>query len=485
MTDLLPHINWVSLLSDLLVRFEYLSLYYFLVINSVYLVLTVAALFAVREYLLDTRLVDDRKLFRHPALCMPVSVLVPAYNEEPTVVENVRSLLSLEYPTFEVIVVNDGSRDGTLARLIEHFSLEPVQRANPGHLPTATVRGVYQSRERPDLIVVDKENGGKADALNAGLNLSRHPLVSAIDTDSLLEPNVLLKLSRPFMEQRVAVAAGGVVRIVNGCVVEKGRVVKVRLPPTLLGKLQVIEYLRAFLYGRIGWQRLGMLLIVSGALGMFRRQVIIEAGGFLRNTVGEDMELTVRLHRRMRANGRPYRIVFVPEPVCWTEAPESLRQLGRQRDRWQRGLLDSLWLHRRMFLNPRYGRIGLIAMPFFLVFEGLGPVVELAGLVGLVAGLAAGLLHFHFAAAFLSASILLGMTLSLSALLLEQYSFRRYGGVRAHLVLIAMGLLENFGYRQLNLWWRITGLFNFLRGQRAWGEMSRKGFRRRATPGKN
>ncbi len=451
-------------------------LVYFFTANTLNTLLIYLAYHSMRKHLRRSWLVQDKELLRHAPLTSPISILVPAYNEERTVVENVHSLLSLNYPQFEVIVVNDGSKDRTLEELIGHFNLYPVRRANPNRIPTQDVRRVYLSRDIAHLVVVDKENGGKADALNAGLNVSRNPLVAVIDTDSILERDVLLMLARPFLEDPDVVAAGGVVRIVNGCTVRQGQVAEIGIPDSWLARMQVLEYLRAFLFGRAGWEALGMLLIISGAFGMFRKEAVVAAGGFLSDTVGEDMELVVRMHRRMIGAGRRYKVRFIAEPVCWTEVPESLKVLGAQRDRWQRGLLDTLVTHRAMLFNPRYGRIGLLALPFYLIFEGLGPVIEVIGLLSMALTAAFGQIDLRFGLAFLAAAILLGVVMSLSALALEELTFHRYPGVRLTLWLILLGVLENFGYRQLNSWWRLKGTVNFLRGSRAWGEMVRKGF---------
>jgi cellulose synthase/poly-beta-1,6-N-acetylglucosamine synthase-like glycosyltransferase len=297
-----------------------------------------------------------------------------------------------------------------------------------------------------------------------------------MDADSLLEREALVRIVRPFLEDSRTVAAGGILRIVNGCRVRDGHLVEVGLPRNLLARLQVLEYLRAFLSGRMGWDALDATLVISGAFGIFRRHTVVEAGGYATDTVGEDMELVVRLHRHCRERGIPYRVHFVPDPVAWTECPESLEALGRQRDRWQRGLVQSLWRHRRMLLRPRYGRAGMLAFPYFFFLEMAGPVIEALGYVAFLATVAAGRADLWYVGAFLSVAIALGIALSLSAVAMEEMTFRRYPRFGHLLALAALAVVENLGYRQLATWWRVRGTISALRGVEGWGTMSRRGF---------
>lgn len=464
-------------LHDALRWWNHGAFYYLLAINTSYLVLMVAAFRLLRRHLRLSRLVDERLLFRSAALLKPVSILAPAFNEELSVVDNVRSLLNLNYPHHEVILVNDGSRDGTLEALRTAYDLEETVRAPVGDLPTQPVRAVYRAPHHPNLLVVDKANGGKFDALNAGVNYARCPLFLAIDTDSLLERDVLLKLVRPFLERPETVAVGGLVRAVNGCDVRGGRVVRVGLPRNPLVLWQIVEYVRAFLFGRIGWAGADMLLVVSGAFGMFQRDAVLAAGGY-RHTVGEDMELVLRLHRTLRERGRPYRVAFLPDPVCWTEVPETPGVLGRQRNRWSRGLMESLWMHRAMLGRPRYGRIGLVALPYFLLVEALGGFVELIGYATVATAWWLGAAELSFVLAFLAVSMLFSSALSLGALAGEELTLRPYPRLRHLLVLGLFGLLEGLGYHQLSLWWRVRGVVDFLRGKHGWGTITRRGFGR-------
>ena len=405
-----------------------------------------------------------------------ITIVAPAYNEAATIAESVRSMLTLHYPRLQVVVVNDGSADATLATLVDRFDLVPVPPAYRRSVASAPVHGLYRSRTTANLVVVDKENGGKADALNAGLNVATGDLVCAVDADTLIEADALLRVVRPFLGRDDVVATGGTIRIANGSVVRSGRVIRARVPRHALAGVQTVEYLRAFLYGRLGWNRLGGNLIVSGAFGLFSRQALLAVDGYLKDTVGEDMELVVRLRRHGIESGGPSAVVFVPDPVAWTEAPESLRVLGRQRERWHRGLTDVLVRHRRLLGNHRYGALGMIALPYFVGIELLAPVVEAVGLVGLGVALASGAVDLPFAGLFLLLSYGWGLLLSLSAVVLDQIVARRYTSWRDRALLLLWAVVESVGYRQCTVYWRLRGLFRYARKSHEWGAMTRVGF---------
>lgn len=458
-----------------LVYFDLGVLAYFLAINTLYLVFSVVAYLHLRQHRKRWTARELGAVVRSPAT-PGISVVAPAYNEEATVEESLRSLLLLNYPQFEVVLVNDGSKDRTLQVVIDRFELVRAPAAYAEPLPTQPVRGVYRSLANRDLVVIDKQNGGKADAINAGVNAARFPLVCVIDADSLLEDHALTRAVLPFIEDPDTVAAGGIVRIANGCTVERGRVTDVTLPTSALARFQVVEYLRAFLAGRVAQSAANALLIISGAFGIFKRDALLAIGGFNHDTIGEDMELVTRLHRVYRERQQRYRIVFQPDPVCWTEAPESRTVLARQRNRWQRGTLQVLSYHRHMLFNPRYGVVGLFAMPYYLLFEALGPVIEMAGYVVTFVAIPLGLLDVRFAQLLFLSAVMYGTMISLLSVVLEEISFRRYLRVSDLLTMVLFGFLENFGYRQLTTWWRLQGVVDFLRGKQGWGAMTRKGF---------
>ena len=367
-----------GLLGDLLMGFNYVMLAYFAVLNVIYTLLLVLGWRAISTYVRRRRLIDYDEIARSP-LTMPISMVVPAYNEGPVIVDSVRALLGARYPTLEVVVVSDGSTDDTLDALIREFSLVPATRVPVASLATAEIQRILVCPDDDRLVVIDKANGGKADAINAALCYARYPLFCTIDADTLIEDDALLRLVRPFQVEPDTVACGGIVRVVNGCTVEGSRVVDVHMPRRLIENVQVVEYLRAFLAGRTGWAKLGALLIISGAFGVFRRDLAVACGGYDTTTVGEDAEFVVRLHRYCRDNEIPYRVSFLADPVCWTEVPRSFRVLCRQRNRWHRGLLETLSRHRGMIGRPRYGIVGLLGMPYFALFEALGPLVETLG----------------------------------------------------------------------------------------------------------
>jgi cellulose synthase/poly-beta-1,6-N-acetylglucosamine synthase-like glycosyltransferase len=411
----------------------------------------------------------------------PVSIVLPAYNESAGIVPSVHSLLDLRYPRHEVVVVNDGSTDDTLERLRAAFDLVPVRQALRTRLATAPVRAAFVSRTHPNLSVLDKENGGKSDALNAGVNAAAHGLVCAIDADAVLEQDSLLRIVVPFADDpELVAAAGGIVRVANGSVIDAGRLVDFGLPQSHIARFQIVEYFRAFLVGRIAFDSINGVLIISGAFGVFKRELLEAVGGYALNTVGEDAELVARLHAYLRRRGEDYRIRFVPDPVCWTEAPSDVTTLGRQRRRWQRGLGETLWRHGGQIGNPRAGALGVLTLPYFLCFEFLGAAVEALGIPIVLVAWLSGALSLSFLLAFLVVAALLAVIISIAALLLEEYGVRRYerGNDLARLVLYAVA--ENFGYRQLVAFFRCRGIVDLLRGRHEWGEMRRLGLERPA-----
>ncbi len=448
---------------------------YFLVINTLYLSFSVVAFFKLRHHRRRWTARELGAVIRSPGT-PAISIIVPAYNEETTVVESLRSLLFLNYPQFEVVVVNDGSTDRTIELVVKEFELVRAPISYAQVLPSEPVNAVYRSLVNQDLVVIDKVNGGKSDAINAGINAARHPLVCLIDADSLLEEHALTRAVLPFIENPETIAVGGIVRIANGCKVDHGRVTEIGVPKSPLAVFQVIEYLRSFLAGRVTHSALNGLLIISGAFGIFNRRAVIDAGGLRPGTVGEDMELVTRLHRIYREKRIPYRVVFQPDPVCWTEVPEHAAGLARQRNRWQRGTLQVLGYHWHMMMNPRYGVVGMLILPYYLIFEGLGPIIEFSGYVLTALAIPLGLLHWRFAELLFLTAVVYGALISVAAVILEEISFRRYPRVTDLLRLSAYAIVENLGYRQRETWWRVTGVVDFMKRRQEWGAVTRKGF---------
>lgn len=447
---------------------------YFLLLNGVYLLLSLLSMGSLLASMRERS--ETGEAATYLGVEPPVSVLMPAFNEAATIRTSVRSLLQLQYPEFEVVVINDGSTDSTLAVLIEEFELvphpEPLRQAVAHQSATA----VYRSRRYANLRVVDKLNGGKADALNAGINAARYGLFCSVDADSILQRDSLLRVVQPFLEDERTIAAGGTVRIANGSLVRGGFLIKAGLPKNWLARFQIVEYLRAFLFGRLGWSPLNAVLIISGAFGLFDRERVMAVGGYRTDTVGEDMELVVRLHRYHRQHGIPYRIRYLPDPICWTECPEDLATLGHQRSRWQRGLAESLGRHAWLAFGLRGGAAGWLAWPFMALFEWVGPLIELAGYTFMLGGFAFGAVSPAALALFLLMAIGMGILLSVSGLLLETLSFHVYSRRRDMLLLFLMAVMENLGYRQLNTLWRCRGLWQwFSRRKQHWGAMRRDG----------
>ncbi|WP_313253383.1 glycosyltransferase [Stenotrophomonas sp.] len=470
--EYLQELPWLQQLAAL----QWLFVAYFVAINLAYLVLNYISAYQIVRYMREYRANYLPAALREYQ--PPVSIVLPAYNEETSVVSSVRSLLKTSYPDFEIVVVNDGSSDRTREALIEAFGLVLVPEAYRARLHTELVKGVYASARYPRVRMVDKANGGKADAINAGINCVRYPLFCVIDADSILQPESLSRVVRPFLEDRRVMASGGVVRVLNGCTVKDGMLSEVGLPRRLLPSFQLVEYLRAFLFGRMGWSPMNALLIISGAFGVFYKERVIAIGGYRTDTVGEDMDLVIRLHRNLREEQRDYRIVFVPDPVCWTEAPTDLASLRNQRVRWQRGLAESLWSNIRLMFSRHGGAAGWVAFPFMLVFEFLGPVIEVIGYASMIVLALVGLVPLDVFLVFLAAAVGMGILLSVNAMLLEELSFGLYKRPLQQLRMFVVAVLENFGYRQINSCWRFVGTMRWLfsrRRRHSWGHVSRDG----------
>ena len=435
---------------------------------------TVSGKFIWRYRKLRTR--RDRALARNLDRLPFVSVIVPAYNEAFTIVDSVRSFLALDYTPREVVVVNDGSSDDSLRRLTQAFQLLPVPMAFHPLLHTEPVRGMFRSIREPGLVVIDKQNGGsKADALNAGINAASGELVLTIDADTVIEADALNRAVLPFLEDAETVAVGGNVGVLNGCRLEKGRVADVRLPDSWLARFQVVEYMRSFLLHRAARGSLNALSLIAGAFGLFRRDAVIAVGGFDRTAIGEDMDLTIRLQRHYRGR-QPFKIAFDPFPLCSTQVPEDRASLRAQRCRWRRGLLQVLWRHRVMIANPRFGLLGAGVLPYIVIFDGLGPLLEITGLLILTVAAVLGLVYWQHYFLLIGISLLFGVAVTLFAVLLSDMATGRYLTGRDLRLLVAAALLENLGYRQLNSWWGCVATAQFVRGQHGWGVIKRQVF---------
>lgn len=472
------------LLKEFVISFNYVLAYYSIMINSVYLSLLGLSYKNVRKQGRLWKIKNISMMFRD-GIMPSISIIAPAHNEEKTVVESARSLLNLNYPDYEVIIVNDGSTDDTLLHLITEFNLLRVDYQYKNNIETAPIQGIYRNPSFPRMVVVDKGNGGKADALNAGINVANKTYFCGIDSDSLLEPDALLKIASLTLDESVETPAlGGNIFPLNGCKVDKGLVTEINIPKSHLARFQTIEYVRAFMAGRLGWQELNSLLIISGAFGLFRKDRIIDIGGYMtaksqyhKDTVGEDMELIVRITRLMHEAGRPFKVLYAFNANCWTEVPEDLKSLKTQRYRWHRGLIDIMYYHKKMFFNKQYNRIGFVAMPYYLIFEAIGPMIEFQGYIMVVLAFILGILDKNIAILLFVSTVLMGIIVSLSALLIGERE-ANYLKLRDSMKLLLYAIFENFGPRQLFSFWRIRALFNIVFGQGGWGDIKRRGVNR-------
>jgi len=449
------------------------------IIFTTYLTLMVYSAISLRKYLRKNSYVDYNSIITSP-LAPSVSVIVPAYNESVTIIDNIRTLLSLYYNNLEIVVVNDGSSDDTMEKIIGAYELEKVNYFFDYRLPCERIRGVYKSRSRSfkKLVVIDKRNGGKADALNAGLNVVKNDLVVSVDADSIVEQDALLKLVKPFLEETETrvIAAGGVIRIANSCEISGGRIRKVHLPGKWLPRAQVMEYTRSFLIGRIAWSELNGLLLISGALGIFNREIVIRAGGYSTQTVGEDMELVVRIRRYMAERNEQYKVVYIPDPLCWTEVPADLKNLGRQRSRWARGTLETLWTHRRLFFNPKYGKLGLLGYPYWFFFEWLAPLLEFVGIVVFIVLAIIGRLNVPFFLLLLGFVYFFSVSVSIWSVLFEEISFHKYEKRRDVLKLMLTAFLEPLFYHPVAMLMNVKGNIDKIFRKSTWGRQERAGF---------
>lgn len=450
-----------------------LAFVYFIAIEAHMLILAALSAVELRRESVRSRYERLEALMRSD-LSPPVSIVVPAFNEAAGIVVSIRSMATLTYPRFELVIVNDGSTDDTLRLLIETFGLRRVTTPFRDSLRTAPVKAVYRGSRPVSITVVDKENGGRADALNAGINLARYPYVLLTDADVVLDPEALLRLVRKVLDDReTTVAVAGNIRPLNGSRVVHGRVVDARIPVGLTERTQVLEYLRAFLAARPGWSLLNAIPNVSGAFGLYRRDVVVDAGGLTPGHLGEDLDLTLRVRRLMRSRNSPFRISYAPDAVCWTEVPPSTAILRRQRIRWHRGLMTALKDHGTLILNPRYGAFTLFGWTPYFLFEFLGPIVEAVGWVVLLVGWPTGWVDMEAAVPVAIVAYSIGVLNSLVALFLDE-AFGYFNRPADAWRLAGLVLTENLGLRQRTVLWRLRALLGG-ESTKGWGAMPRKG----------
>jgi cellulose synthase/poly-beta-1,6-N-acetylglucosamine synthase-like glycosyltransferase len=472
-----------EILIPAIIGFNYFVGIYYGFVQAVYTILLFIALGVILRHIRKIRYAPFKELQKRAEM-PPVSILIPARNEKNVIVRSVEAALAINYPSVEVIVINDGSTDGMLEMLISRYSLRRIDPLYRSLIKTKPVKGFYFTSSIPNLLVVDKENGGKSDALNCGINVSKSPYICSLDADSVLERDALIRLTTPIVQSTVPViAAGGVIRVLNGTKQEDGLVTSIELPKrSTLVCLQIVEYLRGFLFGRVGLDAMDCNLILSGAFSLYQKSAMYAVGGFTSDNVTEDMEIVIRMHRHFSLKKIPYSIRFVSDPICWTEVPENMRMLGRQRRRWHLGMIQSIWKHKTLILNPRYGRLGLLAMPYNVFVEMISPLIEFIGYIIVPLSYYFDIINYDFFILFLVLAIAYGIFLSTMGIFLEEMSFRRYPKWGDLFKLLLYGIIENFGYRQINAYWRFQAFIQFFAGRIKWEYVRKKGDGHRATP---
>ncbi len=467
--------GFLNAIRSFIVVFNYFCLAFTLLLSVIYIIQLFVSLVRVhRDY--NRSFSDDFHSYVDSDNLLPISLIIPAYNEQENIVQNIRSLLKINYPMFEIIVVNDGSTDKTGELVVNAFHMHKIEMSVRSQIPTQKIEAVYFSKTYPNLLYVQKENGGKSDALNAGINISRYPLFTCLDADSRVEKDALLRLAMEFIKDSRTVVAGGIVRIANGSKIVDGELKGFTMPKRLIERFQIVEYYRSFLMGRVFWSASNSLLIVSGAFGLFRKQTVIDVGGYKRNTIGEDMEIIVRIHRYMRKNHKKYRVKFNELSVCWTQGPMSVNDIRSQRRRWQIGLMDTLISHAGMTLNPRYGFVGLLSVPYNWIFELFGALIETIGYFLIPFTLIMGELNMFFFVIYFLLSVALGVILSQGSLVLEQYTHRAAMTAKQSIAISAYAIFENFGYRQMITLFRVEGILKYRKLRKTWGKIKRKEF---------
>lgn len=443
--------------------------YYFLSINSFYLLLILFSIPSIYRRFMEVNLEDITHMVNSESL-PEIAIIIPCYNLKEEVFSALDAVLDMQYPKKKIVVVNDGSTDNTFEMLKERLQLFEVPIISDGLLKTAPLRGVYLSKNRGSVLVIDKENGGRADALNAGLNHIHSRFYLVIDGDTILEKDALLRMVRPFFTQKSVVGQGGTIRILNGCTVVDGRIEHISLPSNYFAGVQVVEYLRSFLYGRLGWNYLGGNVIVSGAFGLFERKTVIELDGYDPKSISEDFDMTIRLiknhYDQKRSGLNP--INFIPDPVAWTMAPSTYRSIRQQRARWHQGLCETIVKLRRMFFNPKYHMTGLVAFPYMVFGELLEPVIEFVGIILIITGYCFGFYSGYDCLLIMLVAWGITATLSMVTVLMEITTFRRYRYLLQLGRLFLFSFLESFGFRQMYIWWRFIGFYKYYKGTYEW-----------------
>ncbi len=405
----------------------------------------------------------------------PISIIVPAFNESKTVVDTVKSLLDLDYRLYEIIIVDDGSTDGTAECLVNHFGLARLDRPIRKRIFCRPEEAIYVSyQQKVPITLIRKQNGGKADALNMGINASEYPYFICMDADSILQADALTNIARPVMEQNDVIACGGLVRIVNDVVIEKGRLIDYRMPRNLLLCLQILEYDRTFLAARLLFDKFNGNLIISGAFGLFQKEMVVCVGGYDAQTIGEDMELVIKLHDFCRANRIPYHIKYAADAVCWSQAPDNLKDLKKQRRRWHIGLFQSLTIHRELLFNPVHGMLSFISFLYFVIYELLSPYIEMLGILSILVAIHYNLINVPYMILFFAIYAVFGGVMSLTAFFSRIYAMHIKLRPKDMLKAILLCLIENIGLRAVLMFTRLTAFVGYRKNKTNWGAMQRR-----------
>lgn len=450
---------------------------YFLLLNGFYVFILLLGFPVLFKRAHEANSEDINQLLNSDHL-PPISIIIAAHNEKDIINESIASIFLLDYPHYELIVANDGSDDGTLEALIEKYEMVPVPPALPILLETAPVLGYYRSQKHPNFLLINKEKGGQEDAVNAGINASTSPYFLATDADVIVEPDVLRRLAFPLLTRHNTIGLGGALRVANGCRIENGEVKEVHLAKGFLARMQTLEYLRGFFFGRIGWNVLGGPFVLPGAFGLLSKQAVLDTGGYGRNIPAADIDLTWRMHRKMYEMKKSYNIEYVPDAVIWTEVPNKYGDLARQRKRWHCSVFDVYWKNRELTFNPRYGRVAFVYLPYFVLGEGLGPLIEGFAYLYVTFCWIVGVLNLHFVWMFILISWGFSFLLSFISLAMEQVTFKKRMSLKDIFTLVGYTLIENIGYRQLSVWWRVQGFFRVFTKNRLYREHpTRHGFK--------
>lgn len=405
----------------------------------------------------------------------PISLIVPAYNEEKNILESIKSFLKQKYEKFEIIIVNDGSVDKTSDKILSAYSFKQLDvDTTKQKLCHTKIESIYFNEEN-NILLINKANGGKSDALNCGIDFSNYEFISCVDADSIIKENAFATIMNEFSNQPNLMACGASIRVANGSLVKDGTVQKEGLSEKYVEVCQDLEYTRSFLMGRVGWELFNSTMIISGAFGIFKKHALLEIDGFDPESIGEDMDLIVRMHKHYLELNQDYKIGFIPDPLCWTEVPNNYKSLATQRNRWQRGLLSSILNGSRVLISPDVSFFSRFSIPYYLITEIISPLLEVLSYALIILGLLIGIIDLRIVMLFFSVSILFSMVLSLMAILFEESNFRKKNNVSEAFIILLGALLENFGYRQFMAYQRLKGVIDFYRKKSGWGKIDRKG----------